>query len=182
MRESEFRSKIAEFLEKEIPNYRVREHQNLLYQVVVNERFEFEPNTPLNPRRGNHAFQADIVIVRENNNLPLVVLETKYKSLSSHEVITYSTKAIKHKEIYPYIRYGLVLGGKEFIDKRFFTHNIGFDFAIAISKLSDERGLKKLISAVKDQIESAETLIRIFSRRQPEVKCFNSKLIIETAR
>ncbi len=180
MRESEFRREIAEFLEKELPNYRVREHQNLLYQVVVNERFEFEPNTPLNPRRGNHAFQADIVIVRENNNLPLVVLETKYKSLSSHEVITYSTKAIKHKEIYPYIRYGLVLGGKEFIDKRFFTHNIGFDFVIAISELS-EKELNKLISSVKDQIESAETLIRIFSRRQPEVRFFNSKLIVETA-
>ena len=181
MRESEFRSKIAEFLEKEIPSYRVREHQNLLYQVIVNEQLEFEPDTPVNPRRGNHAFQADIVIFRENLNLPLVVLETKYGGFSSHDIITYSTKAIKHKGIYPYIRYGLIIGGREFIDRRFFTHNIGFDFAIAMNNLSDSEFIK-LSSVVKEQIESAETLIRVFSRRQPEVKFFNSKLIIETAR
>jgi len=88
MRESEFRRKITQFLEREIINYRVREHQNLLYQVIVNEQLEFEPNTAANPKRGNHAFQADIVIFRENLNLPLVVLETKYGSFSSYDVIT----------------------------------------------------------------------------------------------
>jgi len=180
MRESGFRRKITQFLEREIINYRVREHQNLLYQVIVNEQLEFEPNTAANPKRGNHAFQADIVIFRENLNLPLVVLETKYGSFSSHDVITYSTKAIKHKGIYPYIRYGLVIGGKKFIDKRFFTHNIGFDFSIAMKDLSDFE-LNKLTSLIKEQIECAETLIKIFSRRQPEVKLFNSKLIIKTA-
>jgi len=41
--------------------------------------------------------------------------------------------------------------------------------------------LNKLTSLIKEQIECAETLIKIFSRRQPEVKLFNSKLIIKTA-
>jgi len=43
--------------------------------------------------------------------LPFVVIETKYGSFSTHDVLIYSTKALKHKEIYPYIRYGFVVGG-----------------------------------------------------------------------
>jgi len=92
--------------------------------VIINENFKFEPNKPRKPKRGSYAFQTDLLIIRKNNKLPLVVLETKYGGFSTHDVLTYSSKAQKHKEVYPYLRYGLVVGGTDKITNNFFIHNI----------------------------------------------------------
>ena len=51
--------------------------------------------------------------------------------ITTHDVLTYSTKARKHKQVYPYLRYGLVIGSVERIPRRFFTHNEGLDFCVA---------------------------------------------------
>lgn len=90
----------------------------------------------------------------------MVIIETKWGKFSTHDVLTYSTKALKHKETYPYIRYGLVVGGKNKIDKRFFTHNVGFDFAIALE--IDERNIKRLFTVIQKQLKSAEKFLDIF--------------------
>ena len=66
--------------------------------------------------------------------MPLIVIETKYGGFSTHDVLTYSTKAQKHKEVFPFIRYGLLVGGVNKITNKFFIHNIGFDFAVALSE------------------------------------------------
>jgi len=79
-----------------------------------------------------------IGIEKEGGILPLVIIETKYGGFHTHDVITYSTKALKHKEVYFYVRYGLVVGGENIIHNKFFVHNVGFDFAIAIDDINEE--------------------------------------------
>ena len=46
----------------------------------------------------------------QNNkkSIPLVVMKIKFGRFKTHDVLTYSAKALKHKEIYPCLRYGLV--------------------------------------------------------------------------
>jgi len=90
--------------------YEVKIDENLIYRVIINEKLKFEPNEPRTRRRGSYAFQTDLLIIRKDTRFPLVVIETKYNGFSTHDVLTYSTKAKKHKEIYPYLRYGLVVG------------------------------------------------------------------------
>jgi len=51
--------------------------------------------------------------------VPLVVIELKATSFSSHDVVLYSAKAAKHKSIYPYLRYGFVVVGLEALGRRF---------------------------------------------------------------
>ena len=131
MNETEFKEKLQEKLQEKLEKagVKVERNKNLIYKVIVNEELVFEPNTPKDPKRGSYAFQTDLLITKQTNDLPLVVIETKYGGFSTHDILTYSTKAQKHKEVFPFIRYGLLVGGTEKITNKFFIHNVGFDFA-----------------------------------------------------
>lgn len=179
MNEAEFKQEIQEKLQRDLGNdkYEIIRDENLIYKVIINDNLQFEPNTPHNPKRGTYAFQTDMLIIRKDSRLPLVVIETKYRGFSTHDVLTYSTKAQKHKEIYPYLRYGLLVGGINVIQNRFFTHNIGFDFAFALKEF-DDNSMKKFTEVVKQQIENAELLVDIF-RNKNQTKMFNTKIVVE---
>jgi hypothetical protein len=60
--------------------------------------------------------------------IPRVVLEFK-TSISTHDVLTYSAKARKHKQVYPYLRYGLVASNEAVVPGRFFILNESLFFA-----------------------------------------------------
>ena len=180
MNEDTFKEKLQKKLCEELKNYgvKVEKNKNLIYEVIINKNFEFEPNLPKKPTRGSHAFQTDLLITREDG-LPLVVIETKYGGFSTHDVLTYSTKAQKHKEIYPYLRYGLVVGGDEKIYNRFFTHNIGFDFAYVLKDVDDSDSIKDLAEMIKKQIDNAYLLLDIIFENKNQTKKFNTIIEIE---
>lgn len=157
MSESQFRNKLHKDLQKNLPNYIVEKSANLLYKLLIDSRGELQPANYSNPKRGQLAFQTDILI--KNDKVPLVVIETKFGGFSTHDILTYSTKALKHKEVYPYIRYGLVVGGRNKVDRKFFTHNAGFDFAVAM--VNTENNLKELIELVKKQLHVAERMLDV---------------------
>jgi hypothetical protein len=88
---------------------------------------------PRTPTRGQSAFQTDLCVFEDispDTSLPRVVMEFK-KSITTHDVLTYSTKARKHKQVYPYLRYGLIASADATIPRRFFTHNEALDFFLA---------------------------------------------------
>lgn len=173
MNEDKFANILANNLIKKIKGYTISTKEVLIYKVIVNEKGEFNPSNPMKLTRGNLAFQVDILI--KKGKLPLVVIETKFGGFSTHGVLTYSTKALKHKEIYPYLRYGLVVGGERIISNKFFTHNLGFDFALAIKNTKNLRDLSGLI---KKQIKSAEFLLRVLKNKN-QTKYYSSNLEVE---
>jgi len=131
----------------------------LLYKIVIDGSGNVEPpheSDYLEPKRGQSGFQADIVIRDTKTRVPLVVMEVKYGTFSTHDVITYSAKALRHKEIYPYLRYGFVIVGGKHINEKFFWHNVGFDFAMAFTERP--AGRTELREIVKRQIKTARAL------------------------
>jgi len=173
MNETQFTEILEKFLKKELEGYEVKRNENLIYKVIVNENMQFNPKDPKKPKRGNLSFQTDLMI--KKNDLPLVVIETKFGGFSTHDVLTYSTKALKHKEVYPYLRYGFVVGGVKIIQNRFFTHNLGFDFAIAIEDINN---LRSFLDLVKRQIKNSEMLLKIMKEKN-KTKLFSSNLVVE---
>jgi hypothetical protein len=181
MSEKEFRSKLVKVLREELGSgYSVAEEKvNLIYWVMIDKNLEYRPRDPKNPRRGKYAFQADIAVgeKRSGGFLPLVVIEVKYKGFNTHEVLAYSEKALKHKAIYPYVRYGLVDGGEDHIPLRFFIHNVGLDFAIAVKDIDNREERQSLVNTVKEQIEVARNLLDVFEGRK--VKAFVARTLIQ---
>jgi len=183
------RERIKNELEKKYPGkYEVNYDDNLIYRVIVNitkngsnsnVKLKYEPEDPQKPTRGDYAFQTDILIKEKSSGLPLVVIEVKTKELTTHDILTYSTKAVKHKEVYPYLRYGIVIFGNTTVPRRFFIHNLGFDFAIALKGLNDEPSFKKLLEIIEKQIKNSEKLLEIFNGEKSSIESYYTSLKIE---
>jgi hypothetical protein len=184
MSEEEFRGKLVKMLQEELGSgYSVKEKVNLIYWVMIDRNLEYRPKDPKNPGRGirggRYAFQTDIAVGEEKSGgfLPLVVIEVKYKGFTTHDVLAYSEKALKHKTIYPYVRYGLVNGGEDYIPLKFFVHNVGLDFAVAVKDIDNKKERQSLVNIVKEQIEVARNLLDVFEGRK--IKAFVARTSIQ---
>lgn len=69
------------------------------------------------------------------------------------------------------------MGGVKTITNKFFTHNAGFDFALALENISTE-SMEELIGIVKSQINNAESLLDILRDRN-KVRLFNTILEVK---
>jgi len=89
-------------------------------------------------------------------SLPKVVFEFK-SNITTHDVITYSNKARRHKQIYPYLRYSLISYNLSTISKRFFIHNEGLDFYLTIKEPANDLETE-LKSLTGEEIEISNVL------------------------
>ena len=140
----------------------VKRGASLLYQVTVNNRLELTVD-PRSPTRGRSAFQTDLCVferVTDKTDIPRVVLEFKSR-LTTHDVLTYSTKARKHKQVYPYLRYGLIIGNENKIPGRFFTHNEALDFCVASGTFKKKRIHELISSLLRQEVEASRRLEQI---------------------
>lgn len=117
----------------------------LLYQVTVNNRLQLTVE-PTAPKRGRSAFETDLCVFEEIDGvrIPRVVMEFK-SSITTHGVLTYSAKARKHKQVYPYLRYGIVASGEAIVPRRFFRHNEALDYCFAAAR-HRSRGLRPMLT------------------------------------
>lgn len=140
------------------PGLSVRRGAALLYQVTVDNRLRLTVD-PVGPRRGQSAFQTDLCVFEqvEDVDIPRVVMEFK-RSVTTHDVLTYSAKARKHKQVYPYLRYGLVASGDSKVPGRFFRHNEALDYCLAADAYK-KRGLRQvLMDLLSDEIAASRRL------------------------
>ncbi|HRJ29755.1 MAG TPA: hypothetical protein PLG85_08295 [Cyclobacteriaceae bacterium] len=138
----------------------VKRSSALLYELLLDQNLEVSVKDTKNPKRGYSAFQTDICIYERKNRIeyPRVVIEFKTK-ITSHDIITYSSKAGKHKLIYPGLRYGILASEIDFIPDRFFVHNENIDFFIAAKKYKTGDQLENLIQElVKTEIQASRTM------------------------
>lgn len=156
-------------------DYQVHQGASLLYRIEIDSSGRTSNDGQDAPRRGQYAFQTDILVTRAKT--PLVVVELKAGSFSSHDVITYSWKAQRHKQVYPYLRYGFAVIGVEALGRRFLTHNEGFDFAAAIP---DNAGIAiQLVPIVQRQIRSAERIIELTRHSRIKLRRYEQNVEID---
>jgi len=136
--------------------------KNLLYQIMVDNNLNINID-PRRPKRGQSSFQTDLCVVETRNEdveIPRVVLEFK-KGLTTHDVLIYSAKANKHKKIYPYLRYGLVIGSESKVPARFFTHNEALDFCIAAETYKEALLKETLRNLLKSEVNTSRKIEKI---------------------
>ena len=154
-----------------------KDRANLLYSIQLlpdknKEQLKIHPDIASikKPKRGQNAFQVDILI--KKSDIPLVIIEVKSPRITSHEVITYNSKSLKHKSIYPYLRYGMLIYNTSAIPDRVIKHGINLDFIIVLENplSQSQEALKEVI---KEQIKSAESLINALLQ---DIKCLYTRV------
>jgi hypothetical protein len=83
-------------------------------------------------------FEQDILVYEEKLKgnttiMPRVIAEVKYGRVTTHDAIVYSYKAECIKRIYPFCRYGMILGGMKTIPGRVLRHGRAFDFIFTLA-------------------------------------------------
>lgn len=80
------------------------------------------------------AFETDLLVFEKKESIkPRIIIESKINSVTTHDAITYSYKAQTHKNVTPYIRYGIMMGNRKHypLPGRLFRHGTNFDFMIS---------------------------------------------------
>lgn len=88
------------------------------------------------------SFETDMIVFEQKDGvvIPRVVVEAKIKKVSTHDVITYSRKAELHKNVMPFLRYGMMLGNRKDypLPGRLFRHGGCFDFMFSFKGFSPQ--------------------------------------------
>ena len=109
--------------------------------------------------------------------IPRVVLEFKVR-ISTHDVLTYSAKARKHKQVYPYLRYGLVVSEEPYVPRRFFIHNESLDFFAALKGIKDKELDRIFTYLFEAEVRTSMLMERIaFGGVRP--KFFRSEVMLD---
>ncbi|MGJ4961585.1 hypothetical protein [Bradyrhizobium sp. HKCCYLRH3061] len=140
----------------------VKRGQPLLYEVLVDNNLKLTVD-PTHPIRGESAFQTDLCILEKKQEIevPRVVLEFKTR-ITTHDVLTYSAKARKHKQVYPYLRYGIVASEELQVPRRFFIHNDALDFFAALKNIRGSNDLDRFFTDfLKAEVETSRRMEKI---------------------
>jgi hypothetical protein len=136
---------------------------SLFYSLSLDRRLELSTPDTRSPKRGAAAFQTDICISEalDGVDFPRIVIEFK-ESVTTHDILTYSAKAGKHKQIYPCLRYGLLASARRSIPGRFFTHNENLDFFIAAEDYKEASKIRVLAQdLIRRELKISRTLEEI---------------------
>lgn len=170
MNEKEFVRKFIESINPKLANnnFELLEGKNLFYELTVNHRLDLAVEDIKIQIRGKSAFQTDLVLVRtDNKDFPMVVFEFKMNP-STHDIIVYSAKARKHKQIYPWLRYGMLICGTKYIPiRKFLKHNEFLDFCVSVKNIFNDNGtnndieIDKILNFIHSEIDNAKSLEKI---------------------
>lgn len=127
--------------------------------------------------KGKKSYAVDILIYRELENdekIPLIVIEGKIKSHSSHDAITYSEKARHHKTVFPHLRYGfIVLDAKDNEFKMRYHLHSGFDFEeiFPARETTEEHNnrVANFLRLLEQQVKIAQRKYQIFFKDKGEM-------------
>lgn len=143
------------------PPLSIDRSQPLLYELKVSDTLEImQPTQIKKPKRGSSAFETDLCVfeeVSEGIKIPRVVIEFK-TGITTHDVLTYSAKAERHKRIYPYLRYGMLASSEKSIPGRVFTHNESLDFFFAVSGMDQNEFESSFASLLQSEVQASRLL------------------------
>ena len=138
MTENEWTRIIADKLSSSIVPLTISTQQKIPYlQEIESYTYDWIPNY-----RAPDSFETDMTVYEKKDGviIPRVIIEAKIKTVTTHDAITYSRKAELHKNVMPFLRYGIMLGNRKGypLPGRLFRHGGCFDFMFSFKGFSPE--------------------------------------------
>jgi hypothetical protein len=151
----------------------------LLYQVTVDNSLSITVDVK-KPIRGRSSFETDLCVLEqrlEGISIPRVVMEFKTR-VTTYDVLTYSAKAERHKQIYPYLRYGLVAAGESSVPGRVFTHNQSLDFFAGVKGL-EGAALRDFFSELLQAEVKTSRLLESIAYDKVATRLFRNEVVLK---
>lgn len=109
------------------------------------------------------AFETGLFIYEKVKDIikPRIIIEAKVDNVSTHDAITYSYKAQSHKNVTPYIRYGIMLGNRKHypLPGRLFRRGTNFDFMISFKGYElSEYEVSSFVELIKKEISYSKNI------------------------
>ena len=162
---------IAKKLKKELDSkYDIESQGKVPYLINIKE---YNKNNIIT---SNLRYKVDLLIQEKLDNnmyIPRLVIESKYKSATSHDFITYNEKARTHKSLFSGLRYGFMIGkGKEEqknLTGKMINHGDEFDFIFIFQEEEPTKTeWKKFVEIVNNNLRIAEKLEKISFNKEKE--------------
>ncbi len=159
--EDAFGARLAKRLRPMVPRkYSIGTKRSLLYAVSFDDEgaLQLGQDSNLEPTRGGGTgFEQDLLLFERASGgatsiIPRVSVELKFGGVSTHDSIVYSEKARRIRAIYPFVRYGLILGGLTHIPGRTLRLGTEFDFVVAMPTPIREAGLNRLAKVLRVEL------------------------------
>lgn len=108
------------------------------------------------------SYETDLLvsdIAPDGGWIPRVVVECKLGALTTHDALSYSTKAATHKHVHPYLRYGFLAGRLASLPVRLVKHGAYFDFMAAWPTAEpSDRHWTQFVSMVVEEVGASRAL------------------------
>jgi hypothetical protein len=137
-------------------------------EVCAGEKLTYVHETLLyrNDGSGEHRsakYETDLLVydIRGNGDwIPRVVLECKLGGVTTHDALTYSTKAATHRHVHPYLRYGTLIGAFDTaLPGRLIRHGAFFDFMMVWwAEQPSKEEWADLTGLLADEVKASRTL------------------------
>jgi len=146
----------------------------LVYRHIVSQYKDKKPSGAI----PSGYYETDILVRDELGDdvwVPRVVIECKLASVTTHDALTYSAKADTHKQVHPYLRYGILIGKHEerAVPRRLFRHGAYFDFMAAWKEeLPSDEEWDGLIDVLRDEIKASRRIEELVNE-QPSCRRYS---------
>jgi hypothetical protein len=106
--------------------------------------------------------------------VPRVIIECKLGSVTTHDALTYSAKAATHKQVHPYLRYGILIGDYgTSVPGRLIRHGAHFDFMMVwrgADAIPEE--WSAFVEILTEEVKGSRTLQQLMTDRSHDRKVF----------
>ena len=172
--EEAFGELLAKRLRAILPaKYEIGTKRSLLYAVSFDDQGDIQlgQNAEREPTRGGGTgFEQDLLLFERSSKgqtsvIPRVSVELKFGGVNTHDAIVYSEKARRIRAIYPYVRYGLILGGLGHIPARTLRLGTEFDFVVATPARLGPAYLAKLAKLLRVELRLSGKMTAVLRGR-----------------
>lgn len=173
--EAAFGERLAKRLRRILPpRYSIETKRSLLYAVSFDDRgvLQLGQNRDREPTRGGGTgFEQDLLLFEraadgQTSIIPRVSVELKFGGVSTHDSIVYSEKARRIRAIYPFVRYGLILGGLPHIPGRTLRLGTEFDFILAVPERIGAAAMNRIAKLLRLELRLSGKMTAVLRGRE----------------
>jgi hypothetical protein len=173
LNEDSYARGIALLLGESFEGCKVDVKLNLLYSLSFDDlgqlKHGVDNDSGYVKRGGGTGFEQDLVLFEEPNPnraavsvIPRVVVEFKLrKGVNTHGILVYSEKARRIKAIYPYLRYGLLIGNADSIPPRVLRLAESLDFITTLPASLSPSAVEDLKKNLAAEVEASRAIAKL---------------------